>query len=237
MSFSPKALALRVLPAHAAGRISWLRRYGRRTLPAYVSREIPGFMHDEEAIALYELARSLPPGAHVVELGAWLGKSSVVLARGLKGNRGAQVHSIDPFSGEGDERSRTRYEDLASRLEHSLEAEFRANVRRGGVEGLVTPIRGLSHEVARTWRTPIDLLFIDADHSYEAVLRDFDDWSPFVKAGGVIAFHDAWLTPPVGTDVFHRGPAAVIRERVLDSPGWADPRSVVSLFHARRTGA
>lgn len=234
---TPKSLALRVLPHRVTGRLSWLRRHGWSAMPAYVSREIPGFMHDEEVIALYELARSLPAGAQVVELGAWLGRSSVVLAKGLRGNTGARVHAVDPFSGEGDERSERRYRDLASRLGNSLEDEFRENVRRHGVERLVTPIRGLSHDVARTWATPLDLLFIDANHSYEAVLRDFDDWSPFVKPGGWVAFHDAWLTPPRETDVYHRGPAQVIRERVLDIPEWTSSESVVALFRARRSEA
>lgn len=36
----------------------------------------------------------------------------------------------------------------------------------------------------------IDVLFIDGDHSYEGVKRDFKNYSPFVKRGGLIAFHD-----------------------------------------------
>lgn len=36
----------------------------------------------------------------------------------------------------------------------------------------------------------IDLLFIDADHSYEGVKSDFEMYSPLVKKGGLIAFHD-----------------------------------------------
>jgi hypothetical protein len=36
----------------------------------------------------------------------------------------------------------------------------------------------------------IDLLFIDGDHSYEGVKRDFDFFSPMVNDGGVIALHD-----------------------------------------------
>ena len=36
----------------------------------------------------------------------------------------------------------------------------------------------------------IDFLFIDGDHSYEGVKRDFLDYSPFVKPGGLVGFHD-----------------------------------------------
>lgn len=35
-----------------------------------------------------------------------------------------------------------------------------------------------------------DLLFIDGDHSYEGVKADFNNYSPFVRSGGIIAFHD-----------------------------------------------
>jgi len=36
----------------------------------------------------------------------------------------------------------------------------------------------------------LDFLFIDGDHSYEGVKQDFDMYSPLVRPGGVIAFHD-----------------------------------------------
>jgi len=37
----------------------------------------------------------------------------------------------------------------------------------------------------------IDFLFIDANHTYESVKKDYDLWEPLVKRrGGIIAFHD-----------------------------------------------
>lgn len=36
----------------------------------------------------------------------------------------------------------------------------------------------------------IDFLFIDGDHSYEGVKKDYQMYSPLVRAGGIIAFHD-----------------------------------------------
>lgn len=36
----------------------------------------------------------------------------------------------------------------------------------------------------------LDLLFIDGDHTYEGVKRDFEMYSPMVQAGGLVVFHD-----------------------------------------------
>ena len=37
---------------------------------------------------------------------------------------------------------------------------------------------------------PVDLLFVDADHTYSAALRDLKLYSPMVRPGGVVAGHD-----------------------------------------------
>lgn len=37
---------------------------------------------------------------------------------------------------------------------------------------------------------PLDYLFIDGDHRYEGVKRDFEMYGPLVRKGGLIAFHD-----------------------------------------------
>ena len=46
----------------------------------------------------------------------------------------------------------------------------------------------------------IDVLFIDGDHTYDGVRADYALWSPLVRPGGVIAFHDtvptAWAHEP-----------------------------------------
>ncbi|MEM4436803.1 MAG: class I SAM-dependent methyltransferase [Thermosphaera sp.] len=42
----------------------------------------------------------------------------------------------------------------------------------------------------------LDFLFIDGDHTYEGVKRDFEMYSPLVRKGGIIAFHDIVEHPP-----------------------------------------
>ena len=45
-------------------------------------------------------------------------------------------------------------------------------------------------------KTPVDFLFIDGNHTYEGVKRDFELYSPCVRKGGLIAFHDIAVHPP-----------------------------------------
>jgi predicted O-methyltransferase YrrM len=49
-------------------------------------------------------------------------------------------------------------------------------------------------EILRNQR--LDLLFIDADHTYDGVRADFELYSPLVQAGGLIAFHDIAKNTP-----------------------------------------
>ncbi|MFX0024319.1 MAG: class I SAM-dependent methyltransferase, partial [Candidatus Hermodarchaeota archaeon] len=42
----------------------------------------------------------------------------------------------------------------------------------------------------------VDLLFIDGDHSYDGVKKDFENYFSLVKKDGIIAFHDIVEHPP-----------------------------------------
>jgi len=47
----------------------------------------------------------------------------------------------------------------------------------------------------------IDFLYIDGDHTYEGVKQDYEMYSPLVRPGGIIAFHDI-ETRSRGVDVY-----------------------------------
>jgi len=64
-------------------------------------------------------------------------------------------------------------------------------------------IRGDSHspenlELTKTYLrgNPADFLFIDADHTEFGVRSDYRMYSPLVRKGGIIAFHDIAITRP-----------------------------------------
>lgn len=52
-------------------------------------------------------------------------------------------------------------------------------------------IKDYSYNVAKDWDKPFDFIFIDGDHTYEAVRRDFEDWFSLLSSNGIIAFHDS----------------------------------------------
>jgi len=47
----------------------------------------------------------------------------------------------------------------------------------------------------------VDFLYIDAEHSYDGCLADFNDYKEFVRPGGYVGFHDIQLTDPYFLDV------------------------------------
>jgi predicted O-methyltransferase YrrM len=95
-------------------------------------------------------------------------------------------------------------------------------------------LRGDSHQTAALNQTkkllqgrPVDLLFIDAGHTYEDVRLDFSMYSPLVRPNGLIVFHDIAVHPKeTGCDV-HRFWSEVKREydsgEFIEDPnqGWA----------------
>jgi len=191
-----------------------------------LARRISGWLTDREANALFEIARERTTSHEpiVVELGSWQGKSSILLAAGVCAKPNARVFCVDPFGSDEDPDIQAKhYSPLIEKMRHSLEEGFQRNVRRSGVGHIVRALKGYSYEVVRSWKDPIDLLFIDASHHYENVHRDFALWSPFVKVGGIIALHDVQAAWP--------GPSRVMAED-LQPPQYADLEQVDSLAWA-----
>lgn len=57
---------------------------------------------------------------------------------------------------------------------------------------------GLSHQVAWSYKDEyFGLVYLDADHSYEGVMKDLNAWFPKLVPGGIMAMHD-FLAPEYG---------------------------------------
>ena len=213
--------------------MTWKLRSRARLLMRGYARLLPylsidGWLTVDEAITLYELARSVPQRDSVtVEIGSWQGKSSVVLAKGLQGNRGATLYCVDPFNAAGDQSSEADYRERQGELELFLKERFTQNLEDNGVGGVVQVLQGYSHDVVGDFDKPIDLLFIDGNHEYSEALRDVQQWTPMVVVGGIVCIHDVG-NPQVP------GPQQVVDEQFQRNPQWGEQRQVDSLFIARK---
>jgi predicted O-methyltransferase YrrM len=133
----------------------------------------------DSAFVLYGLARALKPKV-AVEIGSARGKSACYVGTALKQNGEGKLYAIDPHT-------QTEWNDLNS---VDTLAEMRKNIATLGLSEQIEIVREMSGEVAKTWTKAIDVLFIDGDHSYEGVKRDWELFSPHVSQFGVVVFHD-----------------------------------------------
>lgn len=203
---------------------------GLRYLRLWPFASIDGWLTANEAVALYELARTLPEHQPVaVEIGSWQGRSSVVLGKGLRQKQNPTLYCVDPFDASGDAESTGEYASRAAGTAGPLRQTFVENLRRNGVRDLVEVLQGYSQQVAPQFERPIDLLFLDGDHSYEGVRADFLAWAPKVRPGGVLCMHDV-------ANPAHQGPRRVVDELLRGDPAWQVLGTHDSMLVARRQG-
>jgi len=149
-------------------------------------RNIEGWLDDREAdlliAAAIQVCRSIPV-AHMVEIGSYHGKSTVLLAAVLKAFApAARLHAIDPHDG------LLGATDLGLiKCPPSFE-KLKRNILQAGVEEYVDLIRHRSYEVQ--WQDPIAFLLIDGLHDYPSVARDFWHFADSLSTGGYAGFHD-----------------------------------------------
>jgi hypothetical protein len=152
-------------------------------------RGVEGWLFDGEARLLFDLARQASNTGVIVEIGSWKGKSTICLAKGSQEGPRVKVYAIDPHIGSEEHHAETGRVWTFD--------EFKANIKRAGVEDHVVPLVKMSTEAARDFNLPVSLLFIDGAHDFDSVKADFDAWFPKLINGGVVAFHDTtgWEGP------------------------------------------
>jgi MMP 1-O-methyltransferase len=180
-----------------------------------VTANIEGWLSDAQGRALLAAAAATTGRGAIVEIGSWKGRSTVWLAEGAR-LAGQRVHAIDRHT-------QSREDPSANTL-----AEFLANIGKAGVADAIDPLVMSSAEAADIVRGPVELLFIDGDHSFDGAKHDAEIWLPRVIDGGVVMFHDV---ATAGYD----GPRRIFRKMVCWNQGFAGIRRVGSMTIARRT--
>lgn len=133
----------------------------------------------------------------VVEVGVWKGDfSAEILARGPK-----QLILVDPWKS---------YPDLNGRWyateQLEMDAIHDAVVKRFNGDSRVTIERKASIDYKPS--TKLDLVYIDANHSYDYVKQDLEHWWPHIAVGGYMTGDDwGWKDKNCS-----KGPTPAIKE-------------------------
>ena len=175
---------------------------------------IPGWLTAHEGEFLSKAAQSVRyVQADVVEIGSYLGKSTLYLGRSAD-----HITAIDPHEG-----------NFSGGTSSPTYKGFIKNIERAGVEHIVSPLVTTSKTAARNWKKPISLLFIDGLHDEAHAKEDFLLWSPFVVRGGIIAMHDAFC----GWD----GSCSVAMSYIIQSDAFSEIGVVGSIIYGVKGNA
>lgn len=140
-------------------------------------------MKNRTELAKYFAGLGFKTGA---EIGVCKGRYSKVLCENIPGLKLVAVDSWGNTSG-----SRREYH-------HRKSARKQTSINLAPFDG-VTILHKTSMEAVRDIPDEsLDFVFIDADHSYQAVKEDVGEWTKKVKLGGIVSGHDYLIHPGVG---------------------------------------
>lgn len=140
---------------------------------------------------------SLPDGSIAIELGVAFGRGIETMVKAAQRlYKHIRVIGVDNFKGTPGEDFKLYYGDKFGYID-TVEQLRGVGVTPGQYEIII----GDTAETASLDRfKQVHYVFLDADHSYEGVLRDINAWWPRIVKGGYIGGHD-WEFPTVSSAV------------------------------------
>ena len=166
-----------------------------------LAEQVKGFLDPDEGQRLYQMATLAAEMGPCLEIGSYCGKSALYLGQACK-EAGQVLFSIDHHRGSEEQQPGETYFDAALFDVRAYRIDtfslFRRTLELADFEESVIPIVAPSSVAARSWATPLALLFIDGGHALENVQRDYDGWSRHIMTGGYLLIHDLFEDPAQG---------------------------------------
>lgn len=136
-----------------------------------------------------DIINKLPNNSHMVEIGVWRGASTSYLAiEIINSGKNIKLDVVDTWKGSDDPAYNPFKEEIAKNG-GDIFSIFLKNIEP--VKHIVNPIQKPSLEAVKLYDDrSLDFVFIDADHSYEAVKADILAWLPKMKIGSWFGGHD-----------------------------------------------
>ena len=181
-------------------------------------KKIDGWLTDNEAKLLYNLAKNAPNKGVIVEIGSWKGKSTIALANGSREGKKIKVYAIDPHIGSEEHQKKGKKIWTFD--------EFKKNIKKAKLNDFVIPLKMTSKEANKKFNKKIELIFIDGAHDYQNVKTDYELWFPKIVDGGIIAFHDTTTWD---------GPKKLVKEKIFKSRQVKNIRILDSITYCTKT--
>jgi Methyltransferase domain len=170
-----------------AGEVSFYSRQARRVIR--LSAEVPRRLERRRLLA------RLPKGAVCAEIGTWRGDFA---ERILRSRRPRTLHLIDPWEYRGEDAyASALFGGVAHDGQGEMDAVYESVLERfrSGIERRQVQVhRSRSVDAAAAFADEtLDWVYIDGDHTYEAVKADLEAYRRTVKPGGLLAGDDYGL--------------------------------------------
>jgi predicted O-methyltransferase YrrM len=183
---------------------------------------VPGWFDRVSAASFWSVIHELKP-QRVVEIGSYLGRSTVLIAGALRHAEipSAELHSIDPHTGD-----RQHLEQLGLTNLPTLDL-FRVFLSASGNQEAVQIHVAPSSDALTEIGPDLDLVFVDGWHEYEAVLADVRDFGKLLSEDGVMCIDDVTKLGEVD-QASREGLAAagLTRYGMIAGKAWAGRRAV-----------
>lgn len=156
--------------------------------------DIPGWFdfHD-----VYQNAVARFPSGTFVELGSYYGQSTAYLAEQIRISMNKVRRSNIVFYAVDLWKKDPRNDHNSHLLSEDIFPDFVSHLQQLHLEHLVIPVQQSTTEAARIFREKkitFDFIFIDANHTFEAVRDDINNYLPLLNDGGIIAGHDIYMS-------------------------------------------
>lgn len=116
-----------------------------------------------------------------LEIGSYQGVSAVRIAAAMA--EGGMLYCVDPWP-------------TLNGRPNPCYSIFQRHVRRTGLNDRIRVVKALSSAAVELVPDDLDFVFVDGDHSWEAITKDWEIARERVKRGGIVCLHDA-LVPDV----------------------------------------